>query len=353
MISRLALSLSLSCLVASAQNGLTDIPDPDVSKQIAGFNLPEGMEINLFASDPMIAKPVQMNWDSQGRLWLVSSGMYPHIVPGAEENDKVLVLEDTDGNGAADKSTVFADNLHIPTGVIPGDGGAYVANSTEILFLKDTNGDLVSDERRTVLSGFGTEDTHHIVHTFEHGPDGMLYFSQSIYIHSHLETPHGVRRLMGGGTWHFRPETYQAEVLYKGLVNPWGFVFDDYGQTFATDGAGGHGINFVFPRSVHVTSPGAKRIIKGLNPGQPKLCGLEILSGTHVPNEMRGVMIAPDFRGHRINAYRLAPNGSTYTSTRIDDFISSSHRAFRPIDVKMGPDGAIYIADWYNPIIDI
>lgn len=351
MISRLALSLSLSCLVASAQNGLTDIPDPDVSKQIAGFNLPEGMEINLFASDPMIAKPVQMNWDSRGRLWLVSSGMYPHIIPGAEENDKVLVLEDANSDGVADKSTVFADNLHIPTGVIPGDGGAYVANSTEILFLKDTDGDLVSDERRTVLSGFGTEDTHHIVHTFEHGPDGMLYFSQSIYIHSHLETPHGVRRLMGGGTWHFRPETQQAEVLYKGLVNPWGFVFDDYGQTFATDGAGGHGINFVFPRSVHVTSPGAKRILKGLNPGQPKLCGLEILSGTHVPSEMRGVMIAPDFRGHRINAYRLAPNGSTYTSTRIDDFISSSHRAFRPIDVKMGPDGAIYIADWYNPII--
>ena len=143
MISRLALSLSLSCLVASAQNGLTDIPDPDVSKQIAGFNLPEGMEINLFASDPMIAKPVQMNWDSQGRLWLVSSGMYPHIIPGAEENDKVLVLEDADSDGVADKSTVFADNLHIPTGVIPGDGGAYVANSTEILFLKDTDLSLI------------------------------------------------------------------------------------------------------------------------------------------------------------------------------------------------------------------
>ena len=351
MISRLALSFSLSCLAASAQNGLKDIPDPDVSKQIAGFNLPEGMEINLYASDPMIAKPVQMNWDSQGRLWLVSSGMYPHIVPGAEENDKVLVLEDTDNNGSADKCTTFAGDLHIPTAVLPKDGGAYVANSTEILFLKDTDGDLVADERRTVLSGFGTEDTHHLVHTFADGPDGMLYFSQSIYIHSHLETPHGVRRLMGGGAWHFRPETQQAEVLYKGLVNPWGFVFDDYGQTFATDGAGGHGINFVFPRSVFVTSPGAKRILKGLNPGQPKLCGLEILSGTHVPEDLRGVMIAPDFRGHRINAYRLAPNGSTYTSTRIDDFLASSHRAFRPIDVKMGPDGAIYIADWYNPII--
>ena len=351
MITRLTLTFSLTCCVCLAQRGLKDIPDPAVSKQIEEFNLPEGMEINLFASDPMIAKPVQMNWDAQGRLWLVSSGMYPHIVPGAEENDQVLVLEDTNGDGVADKSTVFADNLHIPTAVIPGDGGVYVANSTEIIFLKDTDGDLVADERRVVLSGFGTEDTHHLVHTFEHGPDGMLYFSQSIYIHSHLETPHGVRRLMGGGTWHFRPETQQAEILYKGLINPWGFVFDDYGQTFATDGAGGDGINFVFPRSVHRTSPGAKRILRGLNPGQPKLCGLEILSGSHVPEKMRDVLIAPDFRGHRINAYRLTPNGSTYTSTRIDDFLSSSHRAFRPIDVKMGPDGALYIADWYNPII--
>ncbi|MDB4541354.1 hypothetical protein N9192_00495 [Akkermansiaceae bacterium] len=334
-----------------AQNGLKDIPDPNPVAQEAAFNLPEGMEINLFASDPMISKPVQMNWDSEGRLWLVSSGMYPHIVPGAAENDQVLVLEDTNGDGAADKRTVFADDLHIPTAVLPMDGGVYVANSTEILFLKDTDGDLVADERRVVLSGFGTEDTHHLVHTFNQGPDGMLYFLQSIYIHSHLETPHGVRRLMGGGVWHFRPETQRAEVLSKGLVNPWGFVFDDYGQTFATDGAGGHGINYIFPRSVFVASPGSKRIMKGLNPGQPKLCGLEILSGSHVPEELRGLMLAPDFRGHRINAYQLSPKGSSYQSTRMEDFLSSSHRAFRPIDVKMGSDGAVYIADWYNPII--
>ncbi|YCM44804.1 PVC-type heme-binding CxxCH protein [Verrucomicrobiaceae bacterium 227] len=351
MISKPLFLLGASLISVQAQQGLRDIPDPDPVKQAAAFNLPEGMEINLFASDPMIAKPVQMNWDTEGRLWLVSSGMYPHIVPGSEENDSVLILEDTDGDGVADKKTVFADDLHIPTAVMPADGGAYVANSTEILFLKDTDGDGVADERKVVLSGFGTEDTHHLVHTFEQGPDGMLYFLQSIYIHSHLETPHGVRRLMGGGVWHLRPETQQAEVLSKGLVNPWGFVFDDYGQTFATDGAGGQGINYIFPRSVFVTSPGAKRVVPGLNPGQPKLCGLEILSGSHVPESLRGIMIAPDFRGHRINSYRLSPNGSSYTSTQLPDFLSSSHRAFRPIDVKMGPDGAVYISDWYNPII--
>ncbi|MDB4041585.1 hypothetical protein N9497_03280, partial [Akkermansiaceae bacterium] len=112
----------LSGIGAQAQNGLRDIPDPDPAKQAAAFNLPEGMEINLFASDPMISKPVQMNWDSEGRLWVVSSATYPHIVPGAEENDQLLVLEDTDGDGVADKRTVFADDLHIPTAVLPADG---------------------------------------------------------------------------------------------------------------------------------------------------------------------------------------------------------------------------------------
>ncbi len=348
---KIAVVILLSSITAQAQNGLRDIPDPDPLKQEVSFNLPEGMEINLFASDPMISKPVHMNWDAEGRLWMVSSRTYPQIVPGLDENDQVLVLEDTDGDGVADKRTVFADDLHIPTAVLPADGGVYVANSTEILFLKDTDGDLVADEREVVLSGFGTEDTHHLVHTFHQGPGGMLYFMQSIYIHSHLETPHGVRRLMGGGTWHYRPETGQAEVLSKGMVNPWGLVFDDFGQSFATDGAGGDGINFVFPRAVGVASPGSKRIFRGLNPGQPKLCGLEILSGSHVPDELQGVMISPDFRGHRINAYKLSPKGSSYQSTQIADFLSSSHRAFRPVDVKMGPDGAIYIADWYNPII--
>lgn len=354
MFARFLLTLSLTSLTtptSQAQRGLRDLPDPDTGKQRAAFNLPEGMEINLFAADPVIAKPVQMNFDAQGRLWLVSSGLYPHIKPGAEENDRVLILEDTNNDGHADKRTVFADDLHIPTAVMPADGGAYVANSTEILFLKDTNGDGYADERKVVLSGFGTEDTHHLVHTFEQGPDGMIYFMQSIYIHSHLETPYGVRRLMGGGIWHLRPETGQAEILSKGLINPWGFVFDDYGQTFATDGAGGNGINFIFPRSVFTASPGAERKLPGLNPGQPKLCGLEILSGSHVPDHLQGLLISPDFRGHRINSYRLNQKGSSYTSTQVDDFLSSSHRAFRPIDVKMGPDGAIYIADWYNPII--
>ncbi|NOY00777.1 MAG: dehydrogenase, partial [Verrucomicrobia bacterium] len=232
----------LGCLAASgslvfAQGGLKDIPDTRIEAALKGFKLPEGAKIEIFASDPMISKPVQMNWDKQGRLWVVGSSMYPQIKPGQEEGDKLYVLEDTTGDGHADKVVTFADDLYIPTAVAPGDGGVYVANSTEILFLKDTNGDGKADFREVVLSGFGTEDTHHLLHTFQFGPEGMLWFNQSIYIHSHVETPWGVRRLLGGGIWHYRTETRKLEVYSKGLVNPWGHVFDKWGQDFATDGA--------------------------------------------------------------------------------------------------------------------
>ena len=338
--------------IGLAQNGLRDIPDSSVEAQLKAFQLPEGAKINLFASEPMINKPLHMNWDARGRLWVVGSSMYPQIEPGQDEVDKLFVIEDTDGDGEADQSTIFADDLHIPSAVLPGDGGVYVVNSTELIFLEDTDEDGKADRRTVVLSGFGTEDTHHLVHTLKWGPEGMMWFNQSIYIHSHVETAYGIRRMLGGGMWHFRPETRRLEPFMLGLVNPWGHAIDEWGQSFLTDGAGGEGINFVFPRSVFKTSPGASRTLSGLNPGQPKHCGLEIASGSHVPKDWVGTLMAPDFRGHRINRFQLSENGTAgYTSTQVEDVVSSTHRAFRPIDVKMGPDGAIYIADWYNPII--
>ena len=329
----------------------SEIPDPNPMKQMESFILDEGLEINLFASDPMISKPIGMNWDEKGRLWVVSSRLYPHIKPGQRSDDQVIVLEDNDGDGVADKSTIFAEDLLIPTGVMPGDGGAYVANSTEILFMQDLDGDLKEDKRTVVLSGFGTEDTHHIIHAFRGGPDGMMYFNQSIYIHSHVETPHGVRRLMAGGIWHYRPETGELNVFSRGFVNSWGHIFDRYGQSFATDGAYGEGINYVFPGSVFFTAYNAKRILRGLNPGQPKQCGLEVINSSHFPDSWQGNLITNDFRGHRVNRFVLSDSGSGFISRQAKDLIRTNHKSFRPIDAKIGPDGALYIADWYNPII--
>lgn len=343
--------LLLSVASASQPGTVADIPNPAPDAEQAAFVIPEGFELNLWASEPLLRKPVQMNWDAQGRLWVVSSSTYPQIKPGDDVVDQVVVLEDTDKDGKADKSTVFANDLHIPTAVMPADGGCYVANSTEVLFLKDTDGDGKADTREVVLSGFGTEDTHHLLHTFRFTPEGMLSFNQSIYIHSHVETPYGVRRLMGGGIWEFRPETKKLEIFCKGLWNPWGREFDRWGQSFVTDGAGSEGINYIFPGAVFAASPGAKRIITGLNPGQPKHCGLEIIEEPHFPDDWQGTFITCDFRGNRINRFQLTESGSGYVSKQLPDVLASTHRGFRPIDVRTGPDGALYIADWYNPII--
>jgi putative heme-binding domain-containing protein len=350
--SLIGVSLACSSLsMAFAQRELKDIPDPDPELERKSFIVADGFEVNLYAADPRIAKPIQMNFDAQGRLWIASSSIYPQIQPGQAATDKILVIEDKDHDGVADETRVFVDGLLIPTGVEPGDGGAYVANSTELVHFKDTDGDGKADERRVMLSGFGTEDTHHIVHTFRWGMDGQLYFNQSIYIHSHIETPHGVRRLNGGGIWQLRPETMELSILMRGLVNAWGHQQDAWGQSFATDGAGGEGINYIVPGASYFTAVGTPRIIKGLNPGSPKDCGLEIVGGRHLPDDWQGNMITNDFRGHRVCRYIISDDASGFASREQTELIKSSHVAFRPIDVKMGPDGAIYIADWYNPII--
>ena len=336
---------------AHAQRDLKEIPPVDPEIERATFKLPPGFEVNLFAADPLLAKPIQMNWDTQGRLWVATSETYPQVEPGKPANDKVIILTDENHDGVADKTTVFADKLLIPTGVLPGDGGAYVANSTELLHLKDTDGDGKADQRKIVLSGFGTEDTHHIIHTFRWSPRGTMFFAQSIYIHSHVETPYGVKRLMAGGFWEYDPRTQKLGVFATGLVNPWGIAWDKQGNMFATDGAGNDGINFVFPGSVMVTAYEAERVVKGLNPGSPKHCGLEIVESEHFPADWQGDLITCDFRAHRVCRFKLSDDGSGFASKEMPEVIKSNHPAFRPIDVKIGPDGALYIADWYNPII--
>lgn len=336
-----------------AQRDLKEIPptDPEIERQ--SFQLPPGFEVNLYAADPLLAKPIQMNWDARGRLWIATSETYPQILPGKKADDKILVIEDTDRDGRADKTTVFVGGLLIPTGVVPGDGGAYVANSTELVFFPEegTTGKAATTEPRVVLSGFGTEDTHHIIHSFRWNPIGQLAFSQSIYIHSHIETLYGVERLNAGGFWLYQPRTQRLGVYAKGLVNPWGLVWDRWGQTFATDGAGSEGINFVFPGAVFTTADDTTRIVKGLNPGSPKYCGLEIVESSNFPAEWQGNLITNDFRAHRVCRYVLSDDGSGFAAKEMPELIKSNHPAFRPVDVKMGPDGALYIADWYNPII--
>ena len=322
------------------------------SQPVPEFDVAPGFEVNLFAENPQLAKPIQMNFDPQGRLWIASSSVYPQIQPGQEANDKILVVEDTDGDGKADRSTVFAEGLLIPTGVAPGDGGVYVGQSTELLHFKDTDGDGKADQRRVVLSGFGTEDTHHILHTLRWGPDGQLYFNQSIYIHSHLETPHGVVRANSGAVFNLRPATMQLEIFLKGFCNPWGHDFDEFGQSFVTDGAGFQGISYGVRGATYFTYASMRREMKSVSAGNyPKFCGLEIVSSPQFPPEWQGSFVTCDFRAHRVVHFGVTEQGAGYATKEMPDLLRTTNVTFRPIDVKFGPDGALYIADWSNPII--
>lgn len=316
------------------------------------FRIADGLELTLWAESPLLQKPVQMNFDEKGRLWIATSELYPQIEPGQPANDRIIVLEDTTGSGRADKSTVFADGLLIPTGVEVGDGGAYVAQSTELLHFRDTDGDGRADVRQTVLSGFGTEDTHHNLHTLRWGVDGRLYMNQSVYTRTDAETPTGVVRLKAGGVFRFDPRTHRMEVAYRGWVNSWGHAFDDYGDSFLSDGAGLQGISWAMPRATYFTLAPARREAPSISPGRyPKFCGVEIVRSPLFPADWQGDVITADFRAHRVVRFKYAESGAGFVTQEMPDLLRTTADSFRPIDQRIGPDGALYVADWSNPII--
>ncbi len=337
------------------------VPEPTVESQYAEFTpqpkpeftVADGWEVSLWAENPQLNKPIHMNFDPQGRLWVASSEAYPMIEVGQSAPDKVLILEDTTGDGRADKSTTFADGLLIPTGIVPGDGGVYVAQSTDLLFLQDTDGDDRADVRRRVLSGFGTEDTHHNLHTLLWGPDGRLYMNQSVYTRTDTETPRGVVRLKAGGGFRYDTHSMRLQTFFNGLWNPWGHQFDAAGQSFMSDGAGFDGLAWVFPGAAFNPTPHARRLLPLISPGRyPKFASLEVLYGPSFPEAWQGSIITCDFRANRVTRFSLSDQESGFVTTQEADLLRTATSTFRPIDVKQGPDGALYIADWSNPIIN-
>jgi putative heme-binding domain-containing protein len=280
-------------------------------------------------------------------MYVTVTTTYPHVFPGDVPNDKIIVLEDRDGDGRADRSTVFADGLNIPTGLEWGEGGIYVGQNTELLFLEDTDGDGRSDRRRVVLGGFGNGDTHQTINSFTWSPAGELFFGQGDGCESRVETPWGASNLFQAGFYRFRPRRLQLHPLLDenmGPGNPWGVAFDRWGQMFCVDGAGG--VSFLSPGQVPTTHRlGLARI------GDPGgYCGIGYLDGQHLPDSMQGHFVTGDFKANRVKRFSLEDAGSGFNLRWEEPILQSRHRNFRPVDVKVGPDGAIYVVDWYNPV---
>ena len=324
-------------------------PASSPGDELKAFKPAEGFAVNLFASEKLgVANPLTIRWDAKGRMYVACTWSYPHLKPGEIPNDKIIQLTDTDGDGQADRSTVFADGLNIPTGLETADGGVYVGQATDLLFLRDLDDDGHADERQVLLSGFGTGDTHQAINSFTWSPDGELFFCQGDGIESRVETPWGVSSLYQAGVYRLRPGRLQLHGLlddFMGPGNPWGIVFDDWGQSLVVDGAGG--ISYLTPASIPAKH--RLRLDRIGNPGG--YCGVEMINGRHMPESMRGQFVLNDYKSNTVRRFALTPAGSGFKLDWKESVLKSSHRNFRPVDIRIGPDGAIYIADFYNTII--
>jgi len=316
-----------------------------------------GMKVELVASEeqfPELINPVQMAWDTEDRLWVAAWASYPHWKPGEKMDDKLLILEDIDGDGRADVCKTFADGLHNPTGFEFYGGGVIVAMAPDLLFLKDTDGDDRADVRERILHGLDTADTHHTANSFVLSPGGALFFQEGTFHHTQVETPYGPTvRSANAAVYRYEPRTQKFEVYVAyGFANPHGHVFDRWGQDFVHDGTGAvpfHAALF----SGHTDFPRKHPRPPTLYEQRTRPCpATEILSSRHFPEENQGNLLVGNVIGFQgILHYRFEDKGASFVGIEEEPIVSSTDPSFRPVDIEMGPDGAIYFTDWLNPII--
>ena len=329
----------------------------DGKDAISKMTIGKGLKVELFASEkefPDLAKPVQMAFDPKGRLWVAVMPSYPHWKPKEEMNDKILIFEDTDGDGKADKCKVFADRLHVPTGLEFWNGGLLVGHQPDLLFLKDTDGDDVADVRERVLHGIDSADTHHAISSFAYEPGGGLYFQEGTFHHTQVESPYGPpRRCANAGVFRYDPRRQLFDVYASyGFANPHGHAFDRWARQIVTDGTGAvpyDGALFSgklnFP-SKHGQAP---TVYKQRTRPCP---ATEFLTSNHFPEEFQNNYIVPNVIGYQgIMRYKIEEDGGSFKGTELEPILSSSDPSFRPSDIETGPDGALWFLDWQNPII--
>ncbi|MEK6782710.1 MAG: PVC-type heme-binding CxxCH protein [Bacteroidota bacterium] len=322
-----------------------------------GFKLPPGFEIQLFASEPNIDKPINMTFDAKGRIWVTQSFEYPFPnAPGEHGTDRLTILEDTDHDGIADKFTEVSDTLNIPVGVLPLVDGVLTFSVPNLYKFTDVNGDSKPEDKKVLIGPFGYQDTHGMVSNFIRGYDGWVYACHGFTNFSKIAGADGDSiTLVSGNTFRFRLDGSRVEQMTFGQVNPFGLAFDEKGYIYSTDShssplyqliRGGDYPHFSKPE-IMAFGPD----MKSFENEATALCGIAYYGDTKFPEEFQRNFFIGDAVSSKVHRYSWENKGSSPVGKSEIDFVKSADPWFRPVNIKLGPDGAIYIADFYNAII--
>ncbi|QDV55980.1 PVC-type heme-binding CxxCH protein [Rosistilla oblonga] len=376
----------LSMNARSASDGLPTNEGLSPADAAAAMTVPEGFRVQLAAGEPMVHQPIAMTFDARGRLWIAEAHTYPVRAAEGEGKDKIIILEDIDGDGVFDKRKVFAEGLNLVSGMEVGFGGVWVGAAPYLMFIPDRDADDRPDsDPEILLDGFGYQDTHETLNAFIWGPDGWLYGCHGVFTHSKVGkpgTPEDQRTPMNCAVWRYHPTRHEFDIFARGTSNPWGVDFNEHGQAMITA--------CVIPHMFHMIQGGRYQRQGGqhFNPyvyddiktiadhahyagnirdhawwgrdaaadqtdtnaagGGHAHCGAMIYLADNWPAQYRGSIFMANIHGNRINNDILRRNGSGYIASHGADVLFANDRWFRAINMKYGPDGSVYLIDWYD-----
>jgi putative membrane-bound dehydrogenase-like protein len=342
------------------QHKTSDAPFLKPSEAVSTMSIPDGFEVSVFASEPDIAEPIAFCFDDRGRMWVAENFNYQtRRQHTSDQVSRIQILEDTDGDGVFDNKKTFTDKLTFTSGLACGFGGVFVGSPPNLSFIPDADGDDKPDgPPQILLDGWGINDRHETLNSFNWGPDGWLYGCHGVFTQSRVGKPgddDAKRQFIDGGIWRYHPTRKTFEIFARGLSNPWGFDFDDHGQGFATC--------CVIPHLFHVVQGGVyhKQSLPHINPyvyddiktirDHTHLSahgGARIYLADAFPEKYRNRLFMCNIHEHAVLTDILEPSGSSFIGKHGDDFMPVNDLAWVGFSVEIGPEGGVYILDWHD-----
>jgi putative membrane-bound dehydrogenase-like protein len=342
---------------------------PEESKKL--IQVPVDFELELFASEPDIINPIAMEWDERGRLWVIQTVDYPNSVRDSEGmgDDIIKICEDTNGDGRADKFTVFAENLNIPTSMVFAKGGVIVAQAPHFLFLKDNDGDDKADVREIIMDGWGTHDTHAGPSNLRYGIDNQIW---GVVGYAGFEgTLAGQEQKFGQGIYRFSPDVSRFEFMSKTSNNTWGLGFSEENDVFASTANNNHSVYMGIPDRLFqgvegIPANGSLKIDGhyAMHPITGHVRQVDVFGGftaaaghslytarNYPPQYWNRVALVTEPTGHLVHMAVLEKDGAGFVEKDGWNLFASSDEWVSPVEAKVGPDGAVWVLDWYNFII--